>query len=185
RSASAQAALIRAALADAGLAPGDVQVVECHGTGTPLGDPIEVQALAEAYGPGRPHPLLLGAVKTNIGHLEAAAGIAGLIKLVLSLEVGKLPPTLHQSRPNPRIAWNTLPLRVIDRKQDWPVAPLRLAGVSSFGFSGTNAHLILQAAPEPVAVNEPAAAGPIVLPFSAPDQTGLTRVAGRLAAWIA
>src|SRR5690606_11749374 len=81
--ASAQAALISAALADAGLAPGDVQVVECHGTGTPLGDPIEVQALAQAYGRGRRQPLLLGAVKTNIGHLEAAAGIAGLIKLVL------------------------------------------------------------------------------------------------------
>src|SRR3546814_17019610 len=96
----------------------DIQVVECHGTGTPLGDPIEVQALAQAYGSGRQEPLLLGAVKTNIGHLEAAAGIAGLIKLVLALEAGKLPQTLHQSQPNPLIAWNTLTTR--DRKSDVP-----------------------------------------------------------------
>src|SRR3546814_18773778 len=88
----------------AGLAPGDVQVVECHGTGTPLGDPIEVQALAQAYAQGRQSPLLLGSVKTNIGHLEAAAGIAGLIKLVLSIQAGKLFPTLHQSALNPRVS---------------------------------------------------------------------------------
>nr|WP_255676094.1 non-ribosomal peptide synthetase/type I polyketide synthase [Pusillimonas sp. MFBS29] len=183
--ASAQAALIRAALADAGLAPPDVQVVECHGTGTPLGDPIEVQALAEVYGEGRRDPLLLGAVKTNLGHLEAAAGIAGLIKLVLALEAGKLAPTLHQSQPNPRIAWDSLPVRVIARAQDWPAAPVRLAGVSSFGFSGTNAHLILQAAPESVVVSDSPATGPLVLPFSAADQAGLGRVADRLAAWLA
>src|SRR5690606_18197402 len=171
--------------ADAGLTPGDVQVVECHGTGTPLGDPIEVQALAEAYGSGRHDPLLLGAVKTNLGHLEAAAGIAGLIKLVLSLETGRLAPTLHQSQPNPRIAWDALPVRVIDRQQDWPAATLRVAAVSSFGFSGTNAHLIVQAAPEPAVVADTAMAGPIVLPFSAADQAGLARVANRLASWMA
>ncbi|MEB2398035.1 MAG: amino acid adenylation domain-containing protein [Alcaligenaceae bacterium] len=184
--ASAQAGLIRAALKDAGLRPADVQVVECHGTGTPLGDPIETQALAEAYGPGRGEALLLGAVKTNIGHLEAAAGIAGLIKLVLMLEAGRLPPTLHQSSPNPRIPWDRLPLRVVDRAQAWPPAPVRRAAVSSFGFSGTNAHLILEAAPP----RDPSAAaaeraGPLVLPLSAPDEAGLARLGRRLAAWMA
>src|SRR3546814_17256838 len=106
----------------------DIQVVECHGTGTPLGDPIEVQALAQAYGSGRQEPLLLGAVKTNIGHLEAAAGIAGLIKLVLALGAGKRPQTLHQCQPHPRLAWTTLPLRVNNHGQARPVAPARRAG---------------------------------------------------------
>lgn len=183
--AAAQTALIRAALADASLAPADIHVVECHGTGTPLGDPIEVQALAEAYGPERETPLLLGAVKTNIGHLEAAAGIAGLIKLVLALEAGKLPRTLHQSLPNPRIAWNTLPLQVIDREQEWPAASKRRAGVSSFGFSGTNAHLILESAPERVGSGALAVAAPVLLPFSAPDEAGLARLADTLASWVA
>lgn len=186
--ASAQVALVRAALADAGLQPADVQVVECHGTGTPLGDPIEVQALAESYGAGRSEPLLLGAVKTNIGHLEAAAGIAGLIKLVLSLESGTLAPTLHQSSPNPRIAWERLPLHVIDRAQDWPGSAPRRAGVSSFGFSGTNAHLILEAAEVSGAVgghaSGPVEDGPVVLPLAAPDEQGLQRLAARLAAWL-
>ncbi|NYT82354.1 amino acid adenylation domain-containing protein [Alcaligenaceae bacterium] len=183
--ASAQAALICAALKDADLRPADVQVVECHGTGTPLGDPIEAQALADAYGADRADALLLGAVKTNIGHLESAAGIAGLIKLVLMLESGQLPPTLHQSSPNPRIAWDKLPLRVVDRAQPWPAAPTRRAAVSSFGFSGTNAHLILEAAP---ARDSSAAAtrrsGPLVLPLSAPDEPGLARMGQRLADWM-
>jgi amino acid adenylation domain-containing protein/non-ribosomal peptide synthase protein (TIGR01720 family) len=156
--ASAQQELIEAALADAGLAAADVQVVECHGTGTPLGDPIEVQALAAAYAPQRRLPLLLGAVKTNIGHLEAAAGIAGIIKTVLSLESASLPPTLHQASPNPRIAWGDLPVRVVDRAQAWPDVCVRRAGVSSFGFSGTNAHLILESA-EPLPVETREAAG--------------------------
>ena len=180
--AAAQAALIRAALADSGLRPADVGMVECHGTGTPLGDPIEVQALAQAYGEGRTAPLLLGAVKSNIGHLEAAAGIAGFIKAVLALESGRLPPTLHQTEPNPRIAWDHLPVRVIDRPQDWPQsgAPRR-AGVSSFGFSGTNAHVILEEA-GPRAAAKPG--GPLVLPLSAPDAAGLNRLAAGLAGWI-
>src|SRR5699024_9933647 len=123
---------------------------------------------------------------TNIGHLESAAGIAGLIKLVLMLESGQLPPTLHQSSPNPRIAWDKLPLRVVDRAQPWPAAPTRRAAVSSFGFSGTNAHLILEAAP---ARDSSAAAtrrsGPLVLPLSAPDEPGLARLGRRLANWMA
>ncbi len=141
---AAQRAVIAAALADAGLSSQDIQAVECHGTGTPLGDPIEVQALAAAYGADRTAPLLLGSCKTNIGHLEAAAGIAGLIKMVLALEAGRLPGTLHQARANPRIAWSDLPVRVVDRTMDWPSCTHRRAGVSSFGFSGTNAHVILE-----------------------------------------
>jgi len=178
---AAQIALIRAALADAGLRPADVPVVECHGTGTPLGDPIEVQALAEAYGAGREAPLLLGAVKTNIGHLEAAAGIAGVIKAVLALESASLPRTLHQQAPNPRIAWGRLPVQVIDRPTPWSSSTPRRIGVSGFGFSGTNGHLILEAAAPRVMAQ---ATGPIVLPLSAPDAAGLCRLAAGLADWI-
>ena len=176
---SAQIAVIRAALDNAGLAPADVQVVECHGTGTPLGDPIEVQALGEAYGPTRDSDLLLGAVKTNIGHLEAAAGLAGLIKMVLALQAGQLPPTLHQNSLNPRIAWNTLPVRVIDKQTDWPACATRRGGVSSFGFSGTNAHVIVEAAPDVEAETAPSQAL-TVLPLSAPDRDGVTRLAASL-----
>lgn len=179
---TAQTALIRSALADAGLRPADIQAVECHGTGTPLGDPIEVQALAEAYAPDRDAPLLLGSVKTNIGHLEAAAGIAGFIKTVLALESASLPPTLHQASPNPRIAWEKLPLRVVDRPTPWPQRGPRRAGVSSFGFSGTNAHVIIEAAESRPAAE--ATAWPLVLPLSAPDASGLGRLAGVLASWL-
>ncbi|HWK72026.1 MAG TPA: aminotransferase class III-fold pyridoxal phosphate-dependent enzyme [Burkholderiaceae bacterium] len=180
--ASAQAALIRKALRDACLRAPDVQVVECHGTGTPLGDPIEVQALADVYGDGRDAPLLIGSVKTNIGHLEAAAGIAGMIKTVLMLESGRLAPTLHQRNPNPRIAWDRLPVQVIDAPRPWPPCHPARAAVSSFGFSGTNAHLILEAAgTPPIAIQHH---GPIVLPLSAPDAQGLDRLAGTLATWL-
>ncbi len=180
--ASAQTALVRKALRDAGLQASDVHVVECHGTGTPLGDPIEVQALADAYGEGRDAPLLIGSVKTNIGHLEAAAGIAGMIKAVLMLESGQLAPTLHQQNPNPRIAWDRLPVHVIDAPRPWPPCHPARAAVSSFGFSGTNAHLILEAAKAPAG---PAPQyGPIVLPLSAPDPEGLDRLADMLANWL-
>ncbi|MDQ0346689.1 type I polyketide synthase [Ancylobacter vacuolatus] len=177
---AAQRAVIAAALADARLSAADVQAVECHGTGTPLGDPIEVQALAAAYGEGRAAPLLLGSAKTNIGHLEAAAGIAGLIKMVLALEAGRLPATLHQAQANPRIAWDELPVRVVEQAMDWPACDTRRAGVSSFGFSGTNAHLILEQAPlvAPAAIDAPL---PTVLAFSAPDADGLRRMATALA----
>lgn len=179
--AAAQKSLIGAALADAGLRAADVQVVECHGTGTPLGDPIEVQALAEAYAPGRSAPLLLGAAKTNIGHLEAAAGIVGLIKTVLALESADLAPTLHQTAPNPRMAWDRMAVKVIDHAQRWPEATVRRAGVSSFGFSGTNAHVILEAAAPAPPWRE---TGMVVLPLSAPDEMGLNRLAATLADWI-
>jgi acyl transferase domain-containing protein len=147
----AQQAVIRQALANSGVAPDEVSYVEAHGTGTPLGDPIEVQALAAVYGQGRTAgaPLLIGSVKTNIGHLEGAAGIAGVIKVALALQHGEIPPHLNFSQPNPHIPWSELPVRVVVEKQPWPDKRPRLAGISSFGFSGTNVHLILGEPGEP------------------------------------
>jgi len=143
-----QVAVIRAALADAGLAPADIDLVEAHGTGTPLGDPIELQALAQALGADRQAPLVVGSCKTNFGHLEAAAGIAGLLKVVAALNHDAVPPHLHLTRPNPMVDWPALPLRVPTSLEAWPRADRpRRAGVSSFGFSGTNAHVVLEEAP--------------------------------------
>jgi acyl transferase domain-containing protein/SAM-dependent methyltransferase/acyl carrier protein len=147
----AQEAVIRAALADAGVAPADIGYVEAHGTGTSLGDPIEVRALARALGPGRAaqDPLVIGSVKTNIGHLESAAGIAGVIKVILSLQHETIPPHLHFTQPSPHIAWSEYPVRVAATGRAWPRGERRrLAGVSSFGFSGTNAHVVLEEAPQ-------------------------------------
>src|SRR5262245_41975077 len=146
----AQEALLRTALAQARVAPADVSYVEAHGTGTALGDPIEVQALGAVLGEGRTaaNRLLLGSVKTNIGHLEAAAGIAGLIKVVLALQHQELPPHLHLHTPNPHIAWDQLPVSVPTERTAWPAgARRRVAGVSAFGFSGTNAHVLVEEAP--------------------------------------
>ncbi len=149
-----QVAVIRAALADAQVAPAELSYVETHGTGTSLGDPIEAQALGAALGVGRPpeQPLIIGSVKTNIGHLESAAGIAGLIKVVLMLQHAEIPPHLHLTRPSPYIAWDELPLALPTNITPWSTANgRRLAGVSSFGFSGTNAHIILESAPPALA----------------------------------
>ena len=148
----AQEKLLRDALASANVEPAQISYVEAHGTGTPLGDPIEVRALGQVMGQfergtrDRQNPLLIGSVKTNIGHLEAAAGIAGLIKVVLSLEHGEIPPHLHFKQPNPNIRWDDLPIKVPTEGTPW-AEEARLAGVSSFGFSGTNAHVILEQAP--------------------------------------
>ncbi len=145
----AQQAVIRAALANANLKPEDISYLETHGTGTALGDPIEVQSLGAVFGAShsQENPLLLGAVKSNIGHLEAAAGIAGLIKTVLALQHGDLPPSLHVQKLNPHIAWEKLPVQVTTALTPWLVEKeKRIAGVSSFGFSGTNVHVILQGA---------------------------------------
>ncbi len=147
----AQEAALREAYRRAGVSPGYVQYVEAHGTGTLLGDPIEVKALGTVLAldrsPGR--PCALGSVKTNIGHLEAAAGIAGLIKVALSLQHREIPPSLHFKEPNPDIPFERIPLRVQTALGPWPVdSGPALAGVSSFGFGGTNAHVVLQAAPE-------------------------------------
>jgi acyl transferase domain-containing protein/NADP-dependent 3-hydroxy acid dehydrogenase YdfG/pimeloyl-ACP methyl ester carboxylesterase len=148
---SSQREVIRAALKDARLTARDVQYVECHGTGTALGDPIEVHALGGVYGEGHAAaaPLLLGAVKTNVGHLEAASGVAGLLKVALALRHGIIPPSLHFDRPNPHITWNALPVEVVTAKRPWPPhVDVARAGLSAFGMSGTNAHLIVEAAPQ-------------------------------------
>jgi acyl transferase domain-containing protein len=148
---NAQRAVILQALEDAALQPAQVDYVEAHGTGTVLGDPIEVEALGAVFGPGRQEPLRLGAVKTNIGHLEPAAGIAGFIKIILSLQHEELPSNLHFQRPNPYIAWESLPLQVVSERSPWKrSARTRVAGLSSFGFSGTNAHVIVEEAPPPI-----------------------------------
>ncbi|MEO8057469.1 MAG: SDR family NAD(P)-dependent oxidoreductase [Burkholderiales bacterium] len=186
----AQEAVIRAALADAGLAPADIGYVEAHGTGTTLGDPIEVRALAGALGPGRAvdAPLLLGSVKTNIGHLESAAGIAGVIKVVLALQHERIPPHLHFTQPSPHIAWSDYPVQVEAAGRAWPRgATPRRAGVSSFGFSGTNAHVILEEAP----AADAAAAGAAIdrplhcLPLSARSPQALRELALGMAAALA
>ena len=153
----AQQKVIRQALQNAGLNALDVDYVEAHGTGTPLGDPIEVEALQTVYGEGRPatQPLKLGSVKTNLGHLEPAAAISGLIKLLLAFSHRQLPASLNFATPNPHIQWQGAPVQVISELQDWQ-APLaaddsvdvRRAGLSSFGFSGTNSHVIVEQAPQ-------------------------------------
>jgi acyl transferase domain-containing protein/aryl carrier-like protein len=157
----AQEAVVRAALARAGVEPSTVGYIEAHGTGTPLGDPIELGALAAVFGPGRAadRPLLVGSVKTNLGHLEAAAGVAGLIKAVLALERGEVPPHLHLQTLNPHIDLGDAPLVVPTVSASWPIPDgPRRAGVSSFGFIGTNAHIVLEQAPSPL--EEPAEASP-------------------------
>lgn len=148
-----QVDVLRDALADAGVQPHEVGYVEAHGTGTSLGDPIEVQALGRVFGtqPRESGPLLIGSVKSNIGHLEAAAGVAGLIKLVLCLEHGEIPGQIHLTNPNPHIGWETLGVRAPTAATAWPSTEgsRRVGGVSSFGFSGTNVHMVLEQAPEP------------------------------------
>ena len=150
----AQEAVIRIALAQAGVKPEEIGYVEAHGTGTALGDPIEAHAVAAVLGAGRgpQNPLVVGSVKTNVGHLEAAAGIAGLIKTVLALRHEHIPAHLHFEQMNPHIDWGGVPVEIPVRGRAWPRSGRRrLAGVSSFGFSGTNAHVIVEEAPLPEA----------------------------------
>ncbi len=145
-----QESVIAGALANAGIAPDQISFVETHGTGTSLGDPIEVQALSAVLGQGRAdeNPVILGSVKTNIGHAEGAAGVAGVIKVVLALHNRQIPPHVHLQERNPFIPWDELPVTIPQSLTDWqPVKGTRLAGVSSFGFSGTNVHMILEEAP--------------------------------------
>jgi amino acid adenylation domain-containing protein len=141
----AQQQVIRQALKQAGVHPHAVSYIEAHGTGTPLGDPVEMRALAQIFKDGY---VVVGSVKTNIGHLESAAGIAGLMKVVLALVHGKIPPHLHLQTPNPHIPWDEMPLSIATEVTPWPAADApRIAGISSFGFSGTNAHVVVEEAP--------------------------------------
>ncbi|EDN72936.1 polyketide synthase [Beggiatoa sp. SS] len=143
----AQEALLRQVLENAAVKADQIQYVETHGTGTSLGDPIEVLALANVLGQERTTPLTIGSVKTNLGHLSSAAGIASLMKVVLSLQHAEIPANLHFTEPNPHIPWDKLPLKVPTEATPWVGEP-KLAGVSSFGMSGTNVHLIVEAAPK-------------------------------------
>ena len=209
----AQEQVIEDALAQAGIRPSDVDYLEAHGGASELGDPIEVQAAAAVYGRERDgeRPLLIGSVKTNLGHLESAAGVAALIKVVLAMRHGLIPKHLHFDDPNPYVDWDRLPVRVASEATDWPSAPDRppLAGVSAFGISGTNAHVVVEGygdpgdgppgpegVPLPVGVPLPGAAAAAqpgealaaretrLLPLSGKSAQSLRKLAERYLAWL-
>ena len=187
---AAQMAVLRAAYSSAGIAPLEVDYVETHGTGTLLGDPIEARALGTVLGRGRTTdaPLLIGAIKSNLGHLEAAAGIAGFIKAVLAVQRGTIPPNRGFETPNPHIQFDDMRLQVVATEQDWPTRQhVRRAGVSAFGFGGANAHVVLEQSPE-IAVHAPQAPAAetavtsLVLTGKTPER--VASWAARLADWI-
>ncbi|MEU3743556.1 SDR family NAD(P)-dependent oxidoreductase, partial [Streptomyces sp. NPDC032198] len=185
-----QQRVVQEALSSARLTPADIDAIEAHGTGTPLGDPIEAGALTEIFGPGRAadRPLYLGSSKSNIGHAQAAAGVAGVIKMVMALQHESLPKTLHAEAPSSHIEWDGSGLELLQDNQPWQrgTGRIRRAGISSFGLSGTNAHVILEEAPESTPVEtEPAPFGALPIVLSARTPKALRTQAGHWATWLA
>ena len=181
----AQESVIREALARAGASAADVDYVEAHGTGTALGDPVELRALGNVFRDGRTpaRPLRIGSVKTNVGHMEAAAGVTGLIKVLLSMQHGVIPPHLHLTQPTPHVDWDELALHVPTSATPWPREHGgRLAGVSAFGFSGTNAHVVIGEAPSREPAAEAAGRPLHILALSGKTEAALRQSAARFAA---
>jgi len=187
--------VLRKAYLNAGISPGNVQYVEAHGTGTLAGDPVELNALASVLSEGRKndHPCFVGSIKTNIGHTEGAAGVAGLIKVALSLKNGEIPASLNFNKPNPRIPWDSLPLKIPHERRPWSQLPgcMRTGGVSAFGITGTNAHVVLQEAPKAEATSSGKARasaspeeGKRLFPISAHSSAALKETVQRLSAWL-